>query len=37
VHLYGTGHFALETHYPEIAGAIRDFCDRKLAPQVRAA
>lgn len=37
VHLYDTGHFALETHYPEIAGAIRDSCGRKLAPQVRAA
>lgn len=37
VHLYDTGHFALETHYPEIAGAIRDSYGRKLAPQVRAA
>jgi hypothetical protein len=37
VHLYGTGHFALQTHYPEIAGAIRDSCGRKLAPQARAA
>jgi hypothetical protein len=37
VHLYDTGHFALETHYLEIAGAIRDSCGRKLAPQVRAA
>ena len=26
VHLYDTRHFALETHYPEIAGAIRDSC-----------
>jgi pimeloyl-ACP methyl ester carboxylesterase len=37
VRFYDTGHFALETHYPEIAGAIRDSCGRKLAPQVRAA
>jgi hypothetical protein len=37
VHLYDTGHFALEPHYPAIAGAIRDSCGRKLAPQVRAA
>ena len=35
--LYETGHFALETHYPEIASAIRDFLDRKLTAQVRAA
>jgi pimeloyl-ACP methyl ester carboxylesterase len=33
---YETGHFALETHYPEIASAIRDFLDRKLTTQVRA-
>jgi hypothetical protein len=37
VHLYDTSHFALETHYPEIAGAIRDSCSHKLAAQVRAA
>jgi len=30
VHLYNTGHFALETHHREIAAAIRDFLDRKL-------
>jgi pimeloyl-ACP methyl ester carboxylesterase len=30
VHFYETGHFALETHYQEIAGAIHDFLDRKL-------
>ncbi len=30
VHFYDTGHFALETHYQEIAAAIRDFLDRKL-------
>jgi pimeloyl-ACP methyl ester carboxylesterase len=28
VHFYPTGHFALETHYHEIAAAIRDFLDR---------
>lgn len=27
---YETGHFALETHHREIAGAIRDFLGRKL-------
>ena len=37
VHFYDTGHFALETHYTEIAAAIRDFLDRKLATQTRAA
>jgi pimeloyl-ACP methyl ester carboxylesterase len=31
VHFYDTGHFALETHSTEIAAAIRDFLDRKLA------
>lgn len=30
VHLYDTGHFALETHYQEIGAAIREFLDRKL-------
>ncbi len=30
VHLYDTGHFALETHFREIAGTIRDFLDRKM-------
>lgn len=30
VHFYDTGHFALETHAEEIAGAIRDFLNRKL-------
>jgi len=30
VHFYDTGHFALETHHREIAGAIRGFLDRKL-------
>lgn len=36
VRFYDTGHFALETHYPEIAAAIRDFVDRRVT-QVRAA
>jgi pimeloyl-ACP methyl ester carboxylesterase len=31
VHFYPTGHFALETHYQEIAVAIRDFLDRTLS------
>jgi pimeloyl-ACP methyl ester carboxylesterase len=30
VHFYDTGHFALETHHPEIAATIRDFLGRKL-------
>lgn len=30
VHLYDTGHFALETHHPDIAAAIREFLGRKL-------
>jgi pimeloyl-ACP methyl ester carboxylesterase len=30
VHLYDTGHFALETHLYEIAGTIRDFLRRKV-------
>ena len=37
VHFYDTGHFALETHVPEIAAAIRDFLGRKLATGVGAA
>jgi hypothetical protein len=37
VRFYDTGHFALETHHQEIAGAIRDFLGRKLATQVQAA
>jgi len=36
VRFYDTGHFALETHQQEIAGAIRDFLSRKLATQVKA-
>ena len=31
VRFYDTGHFALETHHREIAGAIRDFLSRHLA------
>lgn len=37
VHFYDTGHFALETHHREIAGAIRDFLGRKLASGASAA
>jgi len=37
VHFYDTGHFALETHHREIADAIREFLNRKLAPQASAA
>jgi len=33
VRFYDTGHFALETHHQEIAGAVRDFLGRKLAPR----
>jgi pimeloyl-ACP methyl ester carboxylesterase len=37
VHFYETGHFALETHHQEIAGAIREFLGRKLASKATAA
>src|SRR5438309_6028185 len=37
VRFYDTGHFALETHHQEIAGAIRDFLGRQLATQFKAA
>ncbi len=37
VHFYDTGHFALETHHVEIAQAIREFLDRKVATQTSAA
>jgi pimeloyl-ACP methyl ester carboxylesterase len=37
VHFYDTGHFALETHYREIADAIREFLGRKLTAQTSAA
>ena len=32
IHLYDTGHFALESHAREIGAAIRDFLARRLAP-----
>ena len=37
VHLYETGHFALETHHQEIAGAIRDFLGRNITTQAKVA
>jgi pimeloyl-ACP methyl ester carboxylesterase len=37
VRFYETGHFALETHHQEIAGAIKDFLGRKLVTQSQAA
>lgn len=37
VHFYDTGHFALETHAEEIAGAIDDFLGRKLRRRAPAA
>ena len=37
VHFYDTGHFALETHAEEIAGAIRGFLSRKLASRASTA
>lgn len=37
VHFYDAGHFALETHVPEIASAIRDFLSRNLIRQPSAA
>jgi pimeloyl-ACP methyl ester carboxylesterase len=37
VHFYDTGHFALETHQREIAGAIRDFLGRHLAAKAATA
>ena len=37
VHFYDTGHFALETHHPEIGEAIREFLGRKLASKTTAA
>jgi hypothetical protein len=36
VHIYDTGHFALETHAHEIAAAIRDFIGRQASKQVSA-
>jgi pimeloyl-ACP methyl ester carboxylesterase len=37
VRLYDTGHFALETHAPDIAAAICDFLSRKLTADAAAA
>jgi pimeloyl-ACP methyl ester carboxylesterase len=37
VHLLDTGHFALETHAPQIASTIREFLGRKLTKQESAA
>jgi pimeloyl-ACP methyl ester carboxylesterase len=37
VHIYDAGHFALETHYMEIAATIRDFLERRLAARSSAA
>jgi len=37
VQFYDTGHFALETHYLEIAEAIREFLGRKLASKATTA
>jgi pimeloyl-ACP methyl ester carboxylesterase len=36
VHLYDTGHFALETHATEIGSAMQDFLGRKLARRASA-
>jgi len=37
VHFFDTGHFALETHAHEIAGAIREFLGRNLATKATTA
>jgi pimeloyl-ACP methyl ester carboxylesterase len=37
VRFYDTGHFALETHHREIAGAIRDFFARQVASKANPA
>lgn len=37
VHFYDTGHFALETHYREIADSVREFLGRRLKTQASAA
>ena len=37
VRFYDTGHFALETHHGEIAGAIRDFLSRQLTSKAATA
>jgi pimeloyl-ACP methyl ester carboxylesterase len=36
VHLFDTGHFALETHHAEIATKIREFLSRNLKLQAAA-
>lgn len=35
IHRIDSGHFALESHGPEIADLVRDFLDRKVAPENR--
>ena len=37
VHFYETGHFALETHYREIADVIRDFLSRNVTAHAKVA
>ena len=37
VHFFDTGHFALETHYTQIAAAMRDFLARNLKTRAEAA
>lgn len=37
VHFYDAGHFALETHFEQIAGSIYEFLSRKLKTQTSAA
>jgi pimeloyl-ACP methyl ester carboxylesterase len=37
VRFYDTGHFALETHHREIAGAIQDFLSRRLVTKTASA
>jgi pimeloyl-ACP methyl ester carboxylesterase len=37
IHFFDTGHFALETHYLQIAAAIRDFLVRNLKTRAEAA
>jgi pimeloyl-ACP methyl ester carboxylesterase len=37
VHFYDTGHFALETHYREIADTVREFLNRTVATEASAA
>jgi hypothetical protein len=33
VHFYDTGHFALETHAPEIVSVMAKFLDRTIASE----